>query len=161
MKLSFSLGRNGVKTAQSSVSISAHASTAAISSHHFHLPLRSSIPSPQAASDINSPTRPQVHHHFAAIQPLKMTGLIVSNGLSPLWVKCQSYQWMSCCFAPRPAHHCSFCCCIWNHNHSHLAQQCNQQWSSFCVLSLMCDSFSLQQGLLLSLLVEKGGKQNE
>lgn len=63
-----------------SVSISARTWTPAVSSH-----------SPGGAHrDVNSSPPPQVHQHSAAIQPLKTTGLMASNGPPSLPVKCWS-----------------------------------------------------------------------
>lgn len=123
------------------VSISAQAWTTAVSSPRSHLPFSSSTASPQVASDINSSTRPQVHHHFAAIQPLKKWQAWLSLMVFPLselsaraisrWaVVLPHVQW------------CSLCCCILNHKLCHLAQQCKQKWSCFRVSSMMCIHFS-------------------
>lgn len=85
----------GVKTAQSGFHFSSCLNHSCILT-----PLSPPFLSPQAASDINSSTGPSPFCCYPTIK--KMTGLIVSNGLFPLWVKCSSHQQMRWCFTTRP-----------------------------------------------------------
>lgn len=125
------------------VSISAHAWTTAVSSTHSHLPFSFSIRSPQVASDINSSTRPQVHHHFAAVQPLKKWQAWLSLMVcSPSELSARAIsRWAV--VLPQVQWWCSLRCCIFNRKLGHLAQQCKQKWSCFRVSSMMCIYFPL------------------